>query len=165
MTKQFEGRIVLITGGGSGIGKVTAEAFAAEGAGVVICDLVAEGAKETEKSIVSAGGKCSFMQMDVTKGPEVQAMVARVEREVGRLDFAINSAGIDGVRARTAEYPEQTWAEEVNVNLSGVFLCMKYELQLMIRQGHGVIVNLGSVAALTGFVGHAAYTASKHGVI
>src|SRR5205823_3806377 len=109
MTKQFEGRVLLITGGGSGIGRVTAEAFAAEGAGVVICDVAAEGAKETEMSIASAGGKCTFMQMDVTRGPEVQAIIARLERDFGRLDFAINSAGIDGVRARTADYPDQTW--------------------------------------------------------
>jgi NAD(P)-dependent dehydrogenase (short-subunit alcohol dehydrogenase family) len=95
----------------------------------------------------------------------VQALVGSVVRRFGRLDFALNNAGIDGARAPTAEYPTDVWDQVIAVNLTGVFLCLKHELEAMARQRHGVIVNMASVAGLTGFVGHAAYTAAKHGVV
>ena len=92
-------------------------------------------------------------------------MVQETVNAFGRLDFALNNAGVDGVRARTAAYPEEVWHQVINLNLTGVFLCLKFELPVMVKQGRGVIVNMSSVAGVTGFPGHAAYTASKHGVI
>lgn len=115
--------------------------------------------------ISKAGGQAHFVKADVTIAVEVEAMVNETIRQFGRLDFALNNAGIDGVRARTADYPEEVWRQVIEVNLTGVFLCMKYELPHMVKQGGGAIVNLSSVAGVTGFPGHAAYTASKHGVI
>ena len=122
-------------------------------------------AEATAQAITAAGGQAIFVKADVTKSSEVEAMVQAAVKAFGRLDFALNSAGIDGVRARTADYPEEVWHQVINVNLTGVFLCMKSELAVMLKQGSGVIVNLSSVAGVTGFPGHAAYTASKHGVI
>ena len=115
--------------------------------------------------ISKAGGQAHFVKADVTIAVEVEAMVNETIRQFGRLDFALNNAGIDGVRARTADYPEEVWRQVIEVNLTGVFLCMKYQLPHMVKQGGGAIVNLSSVAGVTGFPGHAAYTASKHGVI
>ena len=165
MSKAFQDKVVLVTGGGSGIGRVAAQAFAQAGARVVVSDLAVEGGEETARIIAQAGGQATFVRADVTKTAEVQAMVLAVEQTCGRLDFALNSAGIDGVRAATAEYPEETWLQVININLTGVFLCMKYEIPLMLRHGGGAIVNMSSVAGVTGFPGHAAYTASKHAVI
>lgn len=165
MSNAFAGKVALITGGGSGIGRVAALTFAQRGARVVVCDVAVENGEETSRLVRTAGREAVFVKADVTRGAEVNALVAEIDRTQGRLDFAINNAGIDGVRARTADYPEDTWAQVMNINLTGVFLCMKYEIPLMLRHGGGVIINMGSVAGVTGFVGHSAYTASKHGVI
>ena len=165
MNIGFKGKAVLITGGASGIGRAAAGAFAEAGAAVVVSDLAVEGGQETVRLIEATGGSAAFVQADVTKASEVKALVAEVERFCGRLDFTFNNAGIDGIRARTADYPEEIWAQVVNVNLTGVFLCMKYEIPLMLRHGGGVIVNMASIAGVTGFPNYAAYTASKHGVI
>jgi NAD(P)-dependent dehydrogenase (short-subunit alcohol dehydrogenase family) len=165
MSKSFEGKVVLITGGASGIGRVAGLAFAAEGAKVVISDVATEGGEETVRMIAAAGGHSTFVKANVTSAPDVKALIAEVERAYGKLDFALNNAGIDGARARTADYPEEIWTQVLEVNLTGVFLCMKYEIPLMLGHGGGVIINLSSVAGVTGFVAHCAYTASKHGVI
>jgi NAD(P)-dependent dehydrogenase (short-subunit alcohol dehydrogenase family) len=165
MTTTFEGKVVLITGAASGIGRVAALTFGREGARVIVSDLVAEGGQETAQMITRAGGHATFIRADVTAAAEVEALIKQVERLHGRLDIALNNAGIDGVHARTADYPPETWAEVLNVNLTGVFLCMKYEIPLMIHQQGGAIVNVSSVAGVTGFPSHCAYTASKHGVI
>src|SRR6266446_3495223 len=165
MTKSLVGKVVLITGGASGIGRVAAGAFAEQGASVVVSDQAVAGGEETVRMITKAGGKSVFVKADVTQSPQVKASILEVERAYGRLDFALNNAGIDGARANTAEYPEAIWTDVMNVNLTGVFLCMKYEIPLMLRQVGGVIINLSSVAGVTGFPAHAAYTASKHGVI
>ena len=154
-----------MTGGASGLGRVTAIALAREGAKVVVADVAESEGEATAQMITSAGGQAIFVKADVTKSSEVEAMVEATVKAFGRLDFALNNAGIDGVRARTADYPEEVWHQVINLNLTGVFLCLKYELPLMVRQGSGVIVNMSSVAGVTGFPGHAAYTASKHGVI
>ena len=165
MSRAFEGKVALITGGASGIGRVAARAFAREGARVVVSDLTVEGGEETARMIAADGGAALFVKADVTQAADVKAMLLEVERTCGRLDFAVNNAGIDGVRARTADYPEETWSQVVAVNLTGVFLCMRYEIPLMLRQRGSSIVNLASVAGVTGFPAHSAYTASKHGVI
>ena len=165
MSRAFDGKVALITGGASGIGRVAARAFAREGARVVVSDLSVEGGQETARMIAADGGSATFVRADVTSGPDVKALILEIERTCGRLDYAVNNAGIDGVRARTADYPEETWSQVVAVNLTGVFLCMKYEIPLMLRQKGSAIVNLSSVAGVTGFPAHSAYTASKHGVI
>jgi NAD(P)-dependent dehydrogenase (short-subunit alcohol dehydrogenase family) len=165
MEKLFDGRVALITGGASGIGRIAARAFADERASVVVSDSAAEPGEETARMIAAAGGKAIFVQADVTKSSEVKALIAEIQRAYGRLDFAFNNAGIDGVRAATADYPEDIWAQVLDVNVTGVFLCMKYEIPLMLRSQGAAIVNMASVAGVTGFPAYCAYAASKHAVI
>lgn len=165
MTQQFSGKVALVTGGASGLGRVTAIALAREGANVAVSDVAEREGTATVQMITETGAQAIFIQVDVTKSSEVQAMVARTVEAFGRLDFALNNAGTDGIRARTADYPEEIWSQVIHLNLTGVFFCMKSELPVMVRQGSGVIINMSSVAGVTGFPGHAAYTASKHGVI
>jgi NAD(P)-dependent dehydrogenase (short-subunit alcohol dehydrogenase family) len=165
MTGSLEGKVALVTGGASGIGRVAAQALAREGASVLVSDIETEGLRQTVRLITDAGGQAAFTITDVTQSAQVKEMLAGVKRAFGKLDFALNNAGIDGDRARTADYSEETWAHVVNVNLTGVFLCMKYEIPLLLENGGGTIINMSSVAGVTGFVAHSAYTASKHGVI
>jgi len=165
MTNQFSDKVALVTGGASGLGRASAMAMAREGAKVVVSDVAVSEGEATVRLILRAGGQAIFVKADVTKTSEVEAMVQATVRAFGRLDFALNNAGIDGVRARTANYPEEIWHQVINLNLTGVFLCLKHELPVMVEQGSGVIINMSSVAGVTGFPGHAAYTASKHGVI
>jgi len=165
MTKQFSGKVALVTGGASGLGRVSALALAHEGARLVVADVAVDEGEATVQLIAEAGGQAIFVKADVTRSDEVAAMVQATLQAFGRLDFALNNAGIDGVRARTAKYPEEVWHQVINLNLTGVFLCLKHELRVMVEQGSGVIINMASVAGVTGFPGHAAYTASKHGVI
>ena len=164
-TQPFSGKVALVTGGASGLGRVSAIALARQGARVALSDVAVNEGETTARMITRAGGQAAFVRADVTSSCEVEAMVQETVKTFGRLDFALNNAGIDGVRARTADYPEEVWHQVVNINLTGVFLCMKFELPFMVEQGSGVIINLSSVAGVTGFPGHAAYTASKHGVI
>ena len=154
-----------MTGGASGLGRVSAIALAKEGAKIAVSDVMVSEGEATVQMITQAGGQAIFVKADVTKSSEVEALVQKTVQAFGRLDFALNNAGIDGVRARTADYPAEVWHQVIDVNLTGVFLCMKFELPLMIKQASGVIINMSSVAGVTGFPGHAAYTASKHGVI
>ena len=162
---NLAGKVALVTGGASGIGRDCVRALAKAGARVVVADVdEAQGVKLVTE-LNRTGAKALFVHADVTRPDQVQALVASVVRRFGRLDFALNNAGIDGDRALTAEYPAEVWDRVIAVNLTGVFLCLKHELEVMARQRHGVIVNMASVAGLTGFVGHAAYTAAKHGVV
>jgi len=165
MTHQFSGKVALVTGGASGLGRVSAVALAREGAKVIVSDVAVTGGETTVQMIKEEGGLATFIRADITKSDEVEAMVGAAIQNFGRLDFALNNAGIDGVRARIANYPEDVWHQVINLNLTGVFLCLKHELPIMVKQGSGVIINMSSVAGVTGFPGHAAYTASKHGVI
>ena len=164
-SSNLAGKVALVTGGASGIGHDCVRALAAAGARVVVADVDGVQGAKLVKELNRAGAKALFVRADVTRADQVEAMVTSVVRRFGRLDFALNNAGIDGDRAFTAEYPADVWDRVIAVNLSGVFLCMKHELEIMARQRHGVIVNMASVAGLTGFVGHAAYTAAKHGVV
>ena len=162
---DLAGKVALVTGGASGIGRECARALARAGARVVVADLDERRGAAVVREVTRAGGRARFVRADVTRPADVQALVATTARHFGRLDFALNNAGIDGVRARTAEYPDDAWDNVIAVNLTGVFQCLKHELALMGRQRRGAIVNLASVAGLTGFVGHSAYTAAKHGVV
>ena len=165
MTKQFEGKVALVTGGSSGIGRATASAFAGEGANVVVADVLVEGGGETVRMIKEAGGEAIFVKTDVSKATEVEALIKKIVETYGRLDCAINNAGIEGTMAPTADCTEENWDRTININLKGVWLCMKYEIPQMLKQGGGAIVNMASVAGLVGLQGLPAYCASKGGVV
>lgn len=160
----FVGKIALVTGGGSGIGRQVALAFAREGASVVVADLVTEGGEKTVQMIKDKGCEAIFVKADVSKAADVEALVQKTVDTFGRLDCAHNNAGIEGKQGLLADTTEEEWDRVININLKGVFLCMKYEIPQMLKQGGGAIVNTSSVAGLLGFQNIAPYTASKHGV-
>jgi NAD(P)-dependent dehydrogenase (short-subunit alcohol dehydrogenase family) len=161
----LSGKVVLITGAGSGIGQATALAAAKQGARVIVSDVAVEGGGETVRLIEEAGGTAIFVKADVSKAAEVEALVERAVGTYGRLDCAVNNAGIEGVLAPTADYPEGVWDRVLGVNLTGVYLCMKYEIPRMLAAGGGSIVNMASILGLVGFANAPAYTAAKHGVV
>jgi len=158
-------KVALVTGGASGIGRATALAFAHEGAKVLVSDISEKEGLETVQLIRNASGEATFVQADVTNRDEVAALFEVSKDTYRQLDFAINNAGYQGVRARTAAYPEDEWQRVMEINLYGLWYCMKFELAQMMAQGHGVIVNMASVAGLVGFPSHSAYAASKHAVV
>ena len=165
MADKMGGKIALVTGGGSGIGKATSIAFAREGAKVVVADMNVEGGEETVRFIEDAGGDAAFIRADVRKAAEVEAMINQAVETYGRLDYAYNNAGvIQSPGISIHEAPEDTWNNTIATNLTGVWLCMKYEVPQMIKQGGGAIVNTSSVWGLVGSAGFSAYVASKHGV-
>lgn len=163
--KRFEGRVALVTGGGSGIGRATSLAFANEGARVVVDDINVQGGEETLRLIKSAGGDAIFVKADVSKAAEVEAMVHRAIEIYGRIDCAFNNAGVGEPLKRLSKTSEDNWDRVMATNLKGVYLCMKYEIPHMYKQGKGAIVNTASLAGLKGLSGQAAYAASKHGVV
>ena len=166
MPGTLNGKVALVTGGASGIGRATALMFAREGAKLVIADMNEDGGQQTVHMITENGGEATFVQVDVTSASAVEAMISKTVETYGRLDCAHNNAGISsGLRALTADYPEERWHQVIAVNLTGVWLCMKYEIVQMLHQGGGAIVNTASIAGLVGSAGGAAYTASKHGVV
>jgi len=164
MAGRLQGKVALVTGGGSGIGRASALTFAREGAKVVISDIVVAGGEETVRMVKAVGGEATFVKADVSKAAEVEALMKKVVETYGRLDCAFNNAGIEGEIKPTAECSEENWDRTLAVNLKGVWLCMKYEVPVMLKQGGGAIVNTSSVAGLVGFQGLPAYVASKHGV-
>ena len=162
---DMTGKVALVTGGSSGIGRATALAFARDGAKVAVADLNIVGGQETVSLITGAGGEACFIEADMGESASVAAMVEKTVKTYGRLDYAHNNAGIEGVLKRTAEQAEEDWAPVIQINLTGVWLCMKYEIPHMLRQGGGAIVNTASGAGLIGVKRMAAYVASKHGVV
>ena len=161
----LKGKVALVTGGASGIGRATALAFAREGAAVVVADVDVTGGRETLRLIGERGGEAAFVRADVTREPEVEAMVAEALTMRGRLDCAFNNAGTVGNPSSTAECREEDWDRVISVNLKGVYLCLRYELRHMLQEGRGAIVNTASVAGLIGVRNNVAYVASKHGVV
>ena len=161
----LEGKAALVTGGGSGLGRASAIALARAGATVTVADVDEQGGKETVTLVLEeAGGDADFVRADVTQADEVQAMVDKTVARWGRLDCALNNAGTTGVSAPTADHTLEDWNRAIALNLTGVFLCLKYEIPAMLERG-GAIVNMASGAGLVGFAGLPAYVASKHGVV
>jgi len=164
MTEQFAGRVALVTGGSSGIGRASVLAFARKGAKVVVIDVDAEGGQETVRLVNEADGEATFIKADVSQAAEVEAMVSQTVEVYGRLDYSHNNAGVEGDRAFTADCQKENWDRVIGINLTGIWLCMKYEIPQMLKQGTGAIVNTSSVVGLVGYPGRPAYIASKHGV-
>ena len=165
VTYNFQGRIVLVTGGGSGIGLASSKAFAAAGAVVIVADLSADNGNGAVEAVRSAGGKAEFRRVDVANEDEVIALIDYVRRTHGRLDVAHNNAGIEAKTVPLAEVPSDNWRKVIDVNLSSVFYCLKAEIPVMVAQGGGAIVNTASAAGLIGGFNLSVYTAAKHGVV
>lgn len=165
-TPEWEGRVALVTGAASGIGRACAVGFARAGAAhVVVADVDEDGGAETVRTVARSGAEGRFVHADVTRPDEVTAMVGLCVDEYGGLDAAVNSAGTSGKSANVADYPLDEWQRVVDLNLTGVLLCLRRELTVMAEQGRGAIVNVASSAGLVGFSGLSAYVASKHGLV
>jgi NAD(P)-dependent dehydrogenase (short-subunit alcohol dehydrogenase family) len=163
MKPEFKDKVALVTGASFGIGSAAAKAFARQGAKVVVADWVED--SETVDYINQNGGEAIFIKCDVSSETDVQHMVAETVKAFGKIDFAFNNAGVEGAQHITADCPVDNWDKTLAVNLRGAWLCMKYEIPHMLRQGKGSIVNNASVAGLVGFQGLPAYVASKHGLV
>ncbi len=164
-TGQFAGKVALVTGGGSGLGRATAVAFAEGGANVLVADVDDLGGRETVDLVGNAGAEALFVRTDVTNPAEVTAMVAATVAAFGKLDYAVNNAGTTGAGGFTADYDMDDWHRTISLNLDSVFYCLRNEIPVMLGQGRGSIVNVASGAGLVGFAGLPAYVASKHGVV
>ncbi|MBP6181815.1 SDR family oxidoreductase [Flavobacterium sp.] len=164
--KRFENKVCLVTGASSGIGKATAISFAKEGAKVVVSDVNEQAGTLVVQEIIALGEQALFIKCDISKREEVENLVTQTVKTFGRLDCAVNSAGIAGTLSLpTHEYPEEAWLQQININLTGTWYCVKYQLIEMMKQGGGNIVCVASAAGLVGQPENVPYSASKHGVI
>jgi len=170
MPGLLDGKAALITGAGGGIGRATALAFAREGARVAVADVAVEAAHETVAQVNAAGGQAISLAGDVTRDADVRAMIGAVVGAYGRLDCAFNNAGVAGwhvgsINQKTAEWSEESFDRMIAINLKGVWLCLRAEINQMLAQGGGAIVNTASIAGLVGLPNATAYVAAKHGVV
>jgi NAD(P)-dependent dehydrogenase (short-subunit alcohol dehydrogenase family) len=162
---SFAGKVAFVTGAANGIGRAAALAFAREGASVVVADVSEQSNQETARMIEELGGRAVAVRCDVTRAKDVKAALDKALEAFGRLDFAFNNAGVEQAITATADLTEEEWDRIVDIDLRGVFLCMKHEIPLMLKQGGGAIVNTSSGAGVKGFAGQAAYCAAKYGVL
>ncbi len=162
---EFTGKVAIVTGASSGIGRSTALFYAREGAQVVVSDINEAGGQETVGLIQAASGEAFFVKTDVANPAECETLVRKAVEKYNRLDFACNNAGIGGEQNLTADYSVEGWQKVIGINLSGVFYCMKYEIPAMLKTGGGAIVNMASILGQVGFGGAPAYVAAKHAVV
>lgn len=162
---EFNNKVILITGASSGIGRAAALAFAKEGGIIVVSDVNVKGGEETVNLIKEAGGSASFIKTNVADYGQVENLMTQIIQQHGRLDIAVNNAGIGGEIARTVDATVKGWDQVMAVNATGVFYCMKTQIPIMLKQGGGVIVNTSSIAGLRGLPNSIAYSASKHAVV
>ena len=165
MPGEYQDKVVLVTGGAFGIGRAAAGGFARLGAKVVVSDIDGVRGEETLRRVREAGGEAIFVKTDVSAEADVKALVDKAVATYGKLDCAFNNAGIHKNFVSTVDFTEADWNEMIDVNLKSVWLCMKYEIRQMLRQGKGAIVNTSSAAGLVGAPSNPAYPASKHGVV
>jgi NAD(P)-dependent dehydrogenase (short-subunit alcohol dehydrogenase family) len=158
-------KVAVVTGGASGIGKSVAESYAQMGVAVIVADVDAKEAERTAEAIRQSGGQAASVAADVSKPADCERMVKMAKDQYGRLDYACNNAGIGGETNSTADYSVEGWQRIININLSGVFYCMKYEIPTMLENGGGAIVNMASILGQVAFAGAPGYVAAKHGVI
>jgi NAD(P)-dependent dehydrogenase (short-subunit alcohol dehydrogenase family) len=162
---SFVGKVAFVTGAANGIGRAAALAFARAGASVVAADVSEQGLQETVRLVEQAGGRALAVKCDVSREEEVKAALDKMDEAFGRLDFAFNNAGVEHQPTPAADITAQEWDRIIDIDLRGVFLCIKHEIPLMLRQGGGAIVNTGSGASVIGIAGQAAYCAAKWGLI
>jgi NAD(P)-dependent dehydrogenase (short-subunit alcohol dehydrogenase family) len=166
LSKRFEGKVCLVTGAGSGIGKASAVAFGQQGASVIVADVNALAGEETVSQIRKLGSEAVFVHVDISRLADVENMISVAVNRFGRLDCAVNNAAISGsVSCPTNEYPEDAWNQMMAVNLTGTWYCVKHELNQMLKQGSGAIVNVSSAAGLRGHPNNVSYAVAKHGVV
>ena len=162
---DFTDRVALVTGGGSGLGEACALTFARSGAKVIVADYDRDGGERVTAAIESSGGEATFVEVDVSKPDQAEAMVDKAVETYGALHVAVNNAGIGGAQTPTGEYPIDSWQQVIDVNLNGVFYGMRYEIPAMLEAGGGAIVNMASILGSVGFANSSAYVAAKHGVL
>lgn len=163
--ETLKGKVALVTGAASGIGEATARLFAAEGASVVVSDISEDKGKKVVGEINKSGGKAVFVKCDTSKPEDNERLVQETVKHFGKLNIAVNNAGIGGAIAPTGDYPIDSWQQVIGINLSGVFYGMKYQLPEMLKAGSGSIVNIASILGQVGFENSPAYVAAKHGVV
>jgi NAD(P)-dependent dehydrogenase (short-subunit alcohol dehydrogenase family) len=165
MNQSLDGKVAFVTGAANGIGRAAALAFARQGASVVVTDVSEQNNQETARMIQELGGQALAVRCDVSRAEDIQRALNATIESFGRLDFAFNNAGVEYTIKPAADVTEEEWDRIIDIDLRGVFLCMKYEIPLILKQGGGAIVNTSSGAGVKGFKGGAAYVAAKHGVV
>jgi NAD(P)-dependent dehydrogenase (short-subunit alcohol dehydrogenase family) len=162
---EFVNQVALVTGGASGIGEACVRTFAGDGAKVVVVDMDEESGEKVAAAVKELGGEALFLRVDVSDPSAVEQMVADAVSTYGRLDIAVNNAGIGGEANHAGDYSIEGWRQVIDVNLNGVFHCMRFEIPQMLTQGGGAIVNMASILGSLGFATAPAYVAAKHGVV
>jgi NAD(P)-dependent dehydrogenase (short-subunit alcohol dehydrogenase family) len=165
MARDFEGKVVVVTGGGYGIGRAACLTFARDGAKVIVADVDVRSSEETFRLVKEASGEAMVVKTDVSQATEVEALVRKTVETYGRLDCAFNNVGIHKTFIGMVDFKEKDWNQMIDINLKGIWLCMKYEIPQMLKHGKGAIVNASSAAGLIGAQSNPAYTGSKHGVV